>query len=802
MTSTDQHGPEMLSAIVESTDDAIVAVDAASRVSVWNGAAEELFGVRRSMAIGRSVSELVAAEGRSGDTERRVLARALRGETVRYESRRLRRQQMLRLAMTVTPLRGEQDEVVGAVAVSRDVTDERRLEEALARREQHARYLAMASERLAVSLDPVETLATLTALLVPALGDVCMIAMRAGQRLQIVEAEHIDTLKAGQFRAMLRKVDNIMSPTGPAMEVLNSAAPLLIDDLPPATETRYGSTREHKEMVELLQIRSLAVAPIRAGGEVLGIIEVLTSKVDSDRRLDGDDLALLQAIGDRGGQALLNARMHQALRAAQAQFRAAFEHAPIGMALVDAGEGAAQLMVEANPALCSMLGYTRDELVGRSVVDLQHADDREPAVAMSNTRALLRGELEDYATDRRLLRSDGGVIWAQVHAAPFEGDDVEPHLVVQIQDVTERREHEEQLRHLADHDPLTGLVNRRRFGEELDRLAALATRYETSAAVLVVDVDRFKDINDSYGHAVGDDLLRSLASVLRARCRETDVIGRLGGDEFGVILPHSGPAEAAATAEALVAAIRSGCTASVGGRDLRVSASAGLRIVSAGAGGAARCADDGALVADALLAEADIALYDAKERGRDRVSIVGQGSVEPERARARLVWSERIRDALDDEGFVLYEQPILGLASGQVERTEVLVRMVADGRRLGDRAGRVPRGRRTVRADPRARPMGDRPGRSGCSSCGTWRASGSGWRSTCRVRRSPTAPSSISSRPVRRASIDPTHAHVRGHRDGGDREHRAGAGAGRRLADLGCGSRWTTSGQGSGRSTT
>jgi diguanylate cyclase (GGDEF)-like protein len=186
--------------------------------------------------------------------------------------------------------------------------------------------------------------------------------------------------------------------------------------------------------------------------------------------------------------------------------------------------------------------------------------------------------------------------------------------------------------------------------------------------VLVIDLDRFQDINDNYGHAVGDELLRALATVLGARGRATDVIGRLGGDEFGVILPHSRPAEATATAQALVGAIRTGCVARVHGRDVYVTASIGLRVVAAGAHA----------VADELLAEAHIALRDAKDDGRDRVSAIGHDSAKPDRVRARLTWSEQIRDALEHDRLTLYEQPIVALASGAVDRTEVLLRMVDD----------------------------------------------------------------------------------------------------------------------------
>jgi len=236
--------------------------------------------------------------------------------------------------------------------------------------------------------------------------------------------------------------------------------------------------------------------------------------------------------------------------------------------------------------------------------------------------------------------------------------------VLLVEDITDRKRYEGELEYLADHDPLTGLFNRRRFAEELDWVLSYSRRYRSPAALVALDVDNFKFVNDTFGHAVGDELLVAIAHGLRQRCRESDVVGRVGGDEFGVILPQSGREEADIVAQALLEAIRE-VRVMVGQRAVRATASIGVRLI----------VEDTQQTAEEIISDADIALYDAKEGGRDRMSVAGDGKNVTDRLRARISWSDRIRDALRNDGFELFEQPILRIASGDVSASELLLRM-------------------------------------------------------------------------------------------------------------------------------
>jgi diguanylate cyclase (GGDEF)-like protein len=229
---------------------------------------------------------------------------------------------------------------------------------------------------------------------------------------------------------------------------------------------------------------------------------------------------------------------------------------------------------------------------------------------------------------------------------------------------------EDRLRHLAEHDQLTGLFNRRRFDQELKRELAKAGRYHSHSAVLSVDVDNFKAINDSAGHAAGDAVLTEVADVLRTRFRSSDVVARLGGDEFGVLVTAVGIEEARAAADDLLGTIRAR-PAMYGGMPFRITASIGVTSFQS---------DD--VTASEVLVNADLAMYAAKAAGRDRVVVYTPDEARKARAMAKLTWSQRIQDALERDRFVLHLQPILELASGKVSHGELLLRMRGDRGKL------------------------------------------------------------------------------------------------------------------------
>ncbi|HEY6760155.1 MAG TPA: EAL domain-containing protein [Baekduia sp.] len=370
-------------------------------------------------------------------------------------------------------------------------------------------------------------------------------------------------------------------------------------------------------------------------------------------------------------------RLEASRREAEARFRTAFEHAPIGVCVLNLRGSDPGQWITVNPALAELLGYERNTLLGSRISRIIHPDD--VAGGRSHLRALLTGRVERVSTECRMLHSEGHAVWTLVTVAAVNGDDGRPAFgIAQIVDITERKRFEGQLQYLADHDALTGLFNRRRFEEELDRVLASAERYRRPGALLVLDLDGFKYVNDTLGHPVGDELIARLAGTLRAELRETDVIARLGGDEFGVILPEATEDEAAGVSEKLLLAVaRDGAVADAS-RQARVTASIGVAAFDGGDG----------LSAEELLVEADIAMYDAKEGGRNRAARSDRTEAGPGRHVSRLSWLERIRGALVEDRFELHAQPIVALGDATTDdgapipAFELLIRMRSDGDEL------------------------------------------------------------------------------------------------------------------------
>lgn len=342
------------------------------------------------------------------------------------------------------------------------------------------------------------------------------------------------------------------------------------------------------------------------------------------RNVDGTPRHTVGQIIDR--TALLEASA--AADAAQVRFSAIFDASPIGKAVI-ARDGTVERV---NPAFAVLVGPA---VQGRPVAELFDAAD-----AADVRRALVEGGPVDavpLGSDRIL----------EVHAAPLPGNT--QSVIVQVLDVTEERAQEEVLRELADHDPLTGLLNRRRLDEEVTAALAESARTGRPGALLLLDMDGFKLINDTLGHAAGDDLIRSSALVLRGLVRRTDTAARLGGDEFAVLLRDTALPQAIAVADAIAAGLHH-----------RVTTPQGPAPVSASLGIAPFGGEEG-LTCDELLARADAAMYDAKRAGGDRSAVYDPTSGTREGMSHRRHWTARLRDAVLDDRLALVAQPIVGL---------------------------------------------------------------------------------------------------------------------------------------------
>ena len=390
------------------------------------------------------------------------------------------------------------------------------------------------------------------------------------------------------------------------------------------------------------------VLPIRSGQSLCGI---LSFECPPEPPVTDAFRALSHAIGlfcERTGA--LERRLESEQRVASTLALAA-----IGIAHVD-NSGRFSY---ANPQLCHMLGYSQGELLGMSVKQISHPNDANVTDEVRDK--LRRGEVDSFKMEKRYLRKDGTTIWVALTIAARR-DEARHRIsdVSIVEDISARKLAEERVQYLATHDGLTGLPNRALFAELASLAMESARRHDCKMALLYIDLDRFKTINDSLGHDAGDVLLREMASRFRECLRGSDVVARLGGDEFVVLLPEvSGHAQAALVARMLLSAAMR--PVEIHQQECRVTASIGICLhPQAGQ-------DD-----QAVMRNADMAMYAAKEEGKNTYQFYSPAM--QAHTGGRLAIETQLRHALERNEFSLHYQAKVQLDTDSITGVEALLR--------------------------------------------------------------------------------------------------------------------------------
>ena len=351
------------------------------------------------------------------------------------------------------------------------------------------------------------------------------------------------------------------------------------------------------------------------------------------------------------------------IKASQARFSAIFESAPVGILLVDARTDE---IIEMNSAYCDLVGRDPETVLREGWESYTHPEDLVHEV--EKVKKLSRKEIESYDNIKRYIKPDGVTVTAQQHVANIKFDesvDQSQYLII-LQDITFKQSYEQEIWWQTNHDALTGLPNRHQFQNVLEKMLKNATRNERQCAVLMIDLDKFKDVNDSYGHDVGDKLIIKAASRLNRCIRESDLLARLGGDEFVVGLTNFDSTQNIDDiAEKIIRKISEEFT--VSDRQVFISASIGITIFP----------DDAENALD-LIRNADQAMYQSKRRGRNCYNYFSSDLQKA--ASQRLALVKDLRTAIAEEQFQLYYQPIIDFSTGEIGKAEALIRWQSEAR--------------------------------------------------------------------------------------------------------------------------
>ena len=348
-------------------------------------------------------------------------------------------------------------------------------------------------------------------------------------------------------------------------------------------------------------------------------------------------------------------RTEKTLRASEARFRNYFELPLIGIALT----GPDKRWWEVNDRLCEMLGYDRTQLLRMNWAEMTHPEDL--AIEVAQFERAINRRIESYSLDKRFVRQNGELLHANVSSrCQRRANGLAEYFLTVVQDITERKQAEERLQHLTQYDALTGLPNRALLADRLQQAVLRAGRNHTLVGVMLVDLDRFKQINDTLGHTTGDELLRDVTARLQQCLRECDTLSRQGGDEFAILLPDLASSdETSRIAQWILESVTQPCR--VGDQELHISCSIGISLYPR----------DGQS-AEVLLRNADIALYRAKDMGRGNYQFYLSGATMV--ARERLALEISMRHAVDRQELVLHYQPKWDFRTGTIRGAEALVR--------------------------------------------------------------------------------------------------------------------------------
>ena len=358
----------------------------------------------------------------------------------------------------------------------------------------------------------------------------------------------------------------------------------------------------------------------------------------------------------------LNMEIHKTevnLHEQQNRFETIFEHTAVGIALLKLDGSPFRV----NKALCNLLGCSENELLTMNYFFL--LPQAEVNKMRGNLPELMQGKISSYQSEHECIRRSGESLWVKSTLTLISDHGGRPsYLVLQMQNISQQKSAEDRLHHMAYHDPLTGLANRNRLEGFIKQLLAHSRRYKNNFALMYLDLDRFKNINDTIGHDAGDLLLQIVGERLQRSVRATDMVARLGGDEFLIVVTDVKEASSVAIiAEKILEQVLEEII--IQGQEIYITTSIGISLFPY----------DGHTLSN-LMKNADLAMYRAKDHGRNNYQFYTEEMTS--RAREKMDLQVALGHALANNEFLLNYQPKMDVATGRITGVEALLRWKTD----------------------------------------------------------------------------------------------------------------------------
>ena len=431
-------------------------------------------------------------------------------------------------------------------------------------------------------------------------------------RLQMWSTNTIKNMCTAEGKGSHYPVDQ----AGVWTECVFTRAPIIHNDYPNLAH-RKGLPQGHAPI-----LRELVVPVLRND-----LIVMLMGVGNKPGDYDDNDVEVISQLANSVWDVVQRKQVEDNLKESEERFRLAFEHAHVGMTLVDL-QGR---FLKMNPQICLMFGYSQEELEGKSIKDITHPDYQ--SVSFSFIQQAVEGQVDHSEFEKLYIHKNGSFVWGLVSSSLVRNAAGEPvYFISHIQDITFRKQTEIELLKLKESlenanrelqialireqtlshtDVLTGIHNRRYLFELAVQKFAVASRYQQPLAVMMIDIDHFKKVNDTFGHIVGDQMLKNVTKIAHAELRSADVIGRYGGEEFVILLPMTNARQAGLLAERIRADVAA----------LRLPTEKGDASATLSIGIVEINHKESTEVVEDVFRRADEAMYAAKQAGRNRVVI-------------------------------------------------------------------------------------------------------------------------------------------------------------------------------------